>query len=170
MEVPLIARYSTTENCGQCWKKELWAFRHHLLFHMLTERHSVLSDWWWCLFTQTIDEERRHLDHDEHILNYRVQSLSRTESSRDCFQHSCLEIPDFAWNYTTSSRNSRFHCLGLYYLSQLTKLLNYASLCPGQWGWGTQLADGEAGNQRNVGNATSIAQPGLGFCHGKKYF
>ena len=28
---------STTQNCEHCWKKEPWAFHHHLPYHMTTE-------------------------------------------------------------------------------------------------------------------------------------
>ena len=106
MEVPLMARYSTTQNCDQCWKKEPWAFHHHLPFHMMTE---TLPTFWLVMMPF-------HSNHG--WWNHTQEDIWTMTSASSTTRH---EIPDSAWNYATTTGNSEFHRLGLYYRPQLTK-------------------------------------------------
>ena len=74
-----MARYSTTQNCDQCWKKEPWAFHHHLPFHMMTDTpYFLIGDDAFPLRPWMVKPySRRHLDHDERIFNYRLSRAHR---------------------------------------------------------------------------------------------
>ena len=112
---------------------------------------------------------RRHLDHDERIFNYRLSRARRVVENAFGILAMRFQILLGTMQQLPETVDSIvLACTTLHNLPRVTQpaaLRQYVdeednshNLVPGQWRQDSQLANGEPGYQRNVGNAAGTAQ------------